>query len=33
VPASICVALCCPHVACIALLLLCPHPAASMYFP
>jgi hypothetical protein len=33
VPASVSVALCCPHVACAALLLLCPRTAASMYFP
>ncbi len=32
-PASISVPLCCPHIACTALLLFCPHPAASMYFP
>ncbi len=31
--ASVCVALCCPHVACTAPLLLRPHPAASMYLP
>jgi hypothetical protein len=33
VPASVSVALCCPHVACTAPLLLCPHPATSMHFP
>ncbi len=33
VPASACVALCCPHVVCTAPLLLCPHPAASVHFP